>query len=142
MDIAGHFTRLSGEECRLLVRSHSIGRVAWVAAHGGLQVLPVTYAVTGERIVFHADPASVLGELAAPVDVVFEVDDIDVATATGWSVLVRGAASASDDRQELRSAAPWAPGSRPLAVAITPTDYSGRAVSAGPVEELNDAEAL
>ena len=141
MDIAGHFTRLSGEECRLLVRGHSIGRVAWMAREG-LQVLPVTYAVAGERIVFHTDPASVLGELAAPVEVVFEVDDIDVTTATGWSVLVRGEARASADRQGFRSAVPWAPGSRPLAVAITPTDYSGRAVSAGPAEELNDAEAL
>lgn len=126
----GHFTRLSGEECRLLVREHTIGRVAWVSP-AGLEVLPVTYAVDGERIVFRTAPGSVLGALAAdPVEVAFEVDDIDVATATGWSVLVRGEATAGPDAPAPGLPHPWAPGSRTLVVAITPSAYSGRAVSA------------
>lgn len=130
MDNAGHFTRLSGEECRLLVRGHSVGRVAWVAA-SGLQVLPVTYAVAGEQIVFRTGPDSVLGELTGPLQVAFEVDDIDVATATGWSVLVRGeAATYAGDPPAGGLPEPWAPGMRPLVVAITPSAYSGRAVSA------------
>ena len=130
MDIAGHFTRLSGDECRLLVHGHSIGRVAWVSATG-LQVLPVTYTVVGESILFRTFPESVLGELAGSQQVVFEVDDIDVATATGWSVLVRGESAAySGEPLDSRLLEPWAPGARPLIVAITPSAYSGRAVSA------------
>ncbi|MCA0294392.1 MAG: pyridoxamine 5'-phosphate oxidase family protein [Actinobacteria bacterium] len=125
----GHFTRLSGEECRQLVRGSSVGRVCWLSGEG-LQVLPVTYAVSGELIVFRVDPASVLGELAGHVRVAFEVDDIDVPTGTGWSVLVRGEAAACTPEQTLRLPLPWAPGNRTLTVAITPLAYSGRAVSA------------
>jgi nitroimidazol reductase NimA-like FMN-containing flavoprotein (pyridoxamine 5'-phosphate oxidase superfamily) len=125
----GHFTRLSGDECRHLVRGHSVGRVCWLSAEG-LQVLPVTYAVAGEIIIFRADPQSVLSELAGRVRVAFEVDDIDVATATGWSVLVRGDAAARTRDDEFPLPVPWAPGSRTLTVAITPLAYSGRAVSA------------
>ena len=130
MDTVGHFTRTSGEECRLLVRGHTIGRVGWMSRRG-LQVLPVTYSSDGDRIFFRTDPDSILGELAAPVQVAFEVDDIDVATATGWSVLVQGEASAYDgDLDGLRLPEPWAPGNRTLVVGITGTTYSSRAVSA------------
>lgn len=111
------------------MRSHSVGRVAWVSP-AGLQVLPVTYSCNDDLICFRVDPASVMGELAHPVAVAFEVDDIDVATATGWSVLVHGTASAHDGSTELHLPAPWAPGNRSLIVVITPSTYSCRAVSA------------
>ncbi len=127
MDSTGHFTRLEGEECRQLVRDHSVGRVAWPSA-SGLQVLPVAYVTDGERILFRTDPASVLGELRRPMPVAFEVDDIDVATATGWSVLIHGLAEAYP--QEPPALLSWAPGDRTLVIAITPSTYSGRAVSA------------
>jgi nitroimidazol reductase NimA-like FMN-containing flavoprotein (pyridoxamine 5'-phosphate oxidase superfamily) len=125
---SGHLTRLSGDECRHLVRGHSVGRVCWLSGEG-LQVLPVTYTVSGDRIWFRVDPGSVLGELAGPAEVVFEVDDIDLPTATGWSVLVRGEAAAHD-ADDVALPVPWAPGRRTLTVAITPVAYSGRAVSA------------
>lgn len=130
MDTAGHFTRSSGDECRLLLRGHTVGRVGWVS-RTGLQVLPVTYVSDGDRVFFRTDPGSVLGELAGPVQVAFEVDDIDVATATGWSVLVQGEAVAYDgDPGSVRLPEPWAPGDRSLVVVITGTTYSCRAVSA------------
>lgn len=126
----GHFTRLSGDECSHLVRGHSVGRVCWASANG-LQVLPVTYSSAEGRIFFSTDPSSVMGELTGPVKVAFEVDDIDVTTATGWSVLVQGEAMAFDNSGgEFRFPEPWAPGERTLTVVITPSDCSGRAVSA------------
>jgi nitroimidazol reductase NimA-like FMN-containing flavoprotein (pyridoxamine 5'-phosphate oxidase superfamily) len=124
----GHFTRLSGDECRHLVRGHSVGRVCWLSDEG-LQALPVSYVASDDLIYFRVDRGSVLGELSGPVQVAFEVDDIDVPTATGWSVLVRGEAAASDaDGVELLP--PWAPGHLSLTVAVTPQAYSGRVVSA------------
>ena len=126
---SGHFTRLSGDECRHLVRSHSVGRVCWLSGEG-LQALPVTYIVSGEQIYFRVDPSSALGELARGVRVVFEVDDIDVPTATGWSVLVRGEAAEVRDARGPVVPAPWAPGPRTLTVVLTPIAYTGRAVSA------------
>ncbi|HOC12532.1 MAG TPA: pyridoxamine 5'-phosphate oxidase family protein [Propionicimonas sp.] len=129
MDTAGHFTRPSGEECRQLVRSHCVGRVAWLAA-SGLQVLPVTYGCHDDRIFFRVNPASVMGELADDVEVAFEVDDIDVDTATGWSVLVHGVAADHDGSAQPVLPAPWAPDHSGLTIVITPSTYSGRAVSA------------
>lgn len=126
----GHFTRLSGDECGHLLRGHSVGRVSWVSSRG-IQVLPVSYLSSGGRIYFRINRDSVMGELSGPVDVAFEVDDIDVTTATGWSVLVQGQALAHEDPAgELRLPEPWAPGDRTLTVAITPSTCSGRAVSA------------
>jgi hypothetical protein len=129
MDTAGHFARPSGDECRQLVRSHCVGRVAWLAG-SGLQVLPVTYAANDDRIYFRVNRESVMGELADGVEVAFEVDDIDVTTATGWSVLVHGIAAAHDGSDQLVLPPPWAPGERSLTIVITPSTYSGRAVSA------------
>jgi nitroimidazol reductase NimA-like FMN-containing flavoprotein (pyridoxamine 5'-phosphate oxidase superfamily) len=126
----GHFTRLSGDECGHLLRGHSVGRVSWVSANG-LEVLPVSYLANGGRIFFRTSPDSVMGELAGPIEVAFEVDDIDVSTATGWSVLVKGEARAYDDTTgDLQVPEAWAPGTRALTVVITPSVWSGRAVSA------------
>jgi len=126
----GHFTRLSGDECGHLLRGHSVGRVSW-ASSKGLQVLPVSYVSSGGRIYFRTNPDSVMGELAGPIEVAFEVDDIDVSTATGWSVLVQGEAQVHDDAtSDLRIPDAWAPGERTLTVVITPSACTGRAVSA------------
>jgi len=131
MDYDGHFTRLSGDECRQLVRSRAVGRVAW-ASGSGVQVLPVSYTVTGERIAFATSPDSVMRAFLEPIDVAFEVDDVEEATATGWSVVVRGRASghldaAPDGIQQPRA---WVPGDHRLTVVIEPASYTGRAVSA------------
>lgn len=132
MDYDGHFTRLSGDECRQLLRARSVGRIGW-ASLAGYQILPVTYAITGERIAFRTHPDTVLGELfQQPQDVSFEIDDVDEDTSSGWSVLVRGVARGylDDVPGDLTLPQPWAPGDHPLTVVIVPTDYAGRAVSA------------
>lgn len=131
MNYDGHFTRLSSDECRQLVRARGVGRVGW-SSGVGLQILPVTYRVSGDLIAFRTRPDTIMGEFAAPVDVIFEIDDIDEDTATGWSVQVRGRAVGYLDEPPTGVALPepWAPGDHPLVVVIEPTQYSGRAVSA------------
>jgi hypothetical protein len=131
MDYDGHFTRLSGDECRQLLRARGVGRVGWRSAQGQ-QILPVTYTMTGELIAFRTRPDSIMGELVASVEVSFEIDDVDEDTATGWSVLVQGQARGYLDEPPdgLNLPEPWAPGDHPLTVVIEPTNYSGRAVSA------------
>ncbi len=94
-------------------------------------MLPVSYVSSAGLIYFRTNPDSVMGELSGPVAVAFEVDDIDVSTATGWSVLVQGVAQAHDDSaSDLRIPDAWAPGERILTIVITPSACSGRAVSA------------
>jgi Predicted flavin-nucleotide-binding protein len=130
MDYQGHLTSLAEEECRQLLAEHCVGRVCWQDGDE-LQVLPVTYAMHGEQIIFTASPGGVLGHLGGPVPVAFEVDDIDEATATGWSVVARGSATGSTSGASDGVVLPraWAPGVHEFAVVITPTGYSGRAVS-------------
>lgn len=131
MNYDGHFTRLSSDECRQLVRACSVGRVGW-NSRGGVQILPVTYRVTGDLIAFRARPDSIMGELRAPLEVSFQIDDIDEDTATGWSVQVRGRAVGYLDQPPtgVDLPQPWAPGPHPMVVIIEPMEYSGRAVSA------------
>lgn len=105
-----------------------VGRVSWVSEDGRLQVLPVNYGLVDDRIVFRVAQGTVLEELATPRAVAFQVDDLDGQTATGWSVLVQG--TTGPWAGEVPVLSPWAPGRREVAVAIEPTSWSGRSVSA------------
>jgi hypothetical protein len=78
--------------------------------------------------------------------VVFEVDETDEQTRSGWSVVVHGLAqevTAADTRTLERVRAlplePWAEGRKPYYVRITPRFVSGRRVggagSARPIPE-------
>ena len=129
MDAKAHNTALSPHECRQLLAGQDLGRVAWSTPEGVL-VLPVSYTLVGERIVFRTAPGTVLAELITPQSVGFEIDDLDAGTQTGWSVLVRGT-SGPGAPGEGDGARPWAPGERPVTVAIEPSAYSGRAIAAG-----------
>lgn len=124
----GYFETIDADECRRLIGDADVGRVAWVSPTGGLQVLPVNYALLGDVIVFRVAHGSVLEELSHPVAVAFQVDDLDASTATGWAVLVQGESRAWDG--EVPVAQPWAPGRREVAVAIEARSWSGRSVSA------------
>lgn len=131
MDYDGHFTRLSGDECRQLVRARAVGRVAWKSPDG-VQVLPVSYSVSADRIAFRTRPDSVMRDFLEPLDVAFEVDDVEEDTATGWSVVVRGRATGYVDAVPggIQPPRPWSPGENRLTVVIEPSSYTGRAVSA------------
>lgn len=127
---AGHLLDIDPDECRRLLSDTVIGRVAWLSTTG-LVSLPVTFGVHHDgRLGFRVAPGTLLAELREPTAVAFEADDIDTATAVGWSVLVRGTASAWVGDYPEALGRPWAPGDRTLAVQIAPQHYSGRSVSA------------
>ncbi|WP_300078176.1 pyridoxamine 5'-phosphate oxidase family protein [Propioniciclava sp.] len=128
MTPVGHLLPITADDCSLLLAERTIGRVAWASSQG-MVVLPVTYVPTDGLIVFRVAEDTLPAELADGHEVAFEVDDIDEETGTGWSVLVRGRARAHEGRPtELPQ--PWAPGERPVLVAIEPTAVTGRSVSA------------
>ena len=129
MDTKAHNTPLSPQECRQLLAGHSLGRVAWASADG-VVVLPVSYVLSGERIVFRTALGSLFASLVEPQPVAFEIDDLDPETQTGWSVLVQGISGAGEPG-EGDDAEPWAPGDRPVIVTIVPSAYSGRVIAAG-----------
>lgn len=129
MDAKAHNTPLSPDECRRLLSGQDLGRVAWATADG-IVVLPVSYALLGEQIVFRTATGTQLADLVTEQPVAFEIDDLDPETRTGWSVLVQGS-SGPGDAEATPHTEPWAPGNRPVTVTIEPMAYTGRVIAAG-----------
>ena len=125
------FRALGERECVELLRTHTVGRVAWQAADGPL-VLPVTYAWHESAAVFRTSPYGVLSELVRPTDVALQIDELDERHRGGWSVLVQGRAEAVAEPSEVvglwtvDGLVPWAPGVRNLFLRVTPRRISGR----------------
>ncbi|WTG93969.1 pyridoxamine 5'-phosphate oxidase family protein [Kitasatospora sp. NBC_01560] len=123
---------LARSECWERLSTDGVGRVALGTATGPV-VLPVNYWVLDGTLIFRT---AADGPLAAAVGrrVAFEVDRIDEALRTGWSVLATGDAHRIDDRPALAhlkqrdKPSPWAGGERELWVRITPTELSGRVI--------------
>ena len=127
----GRLVVLSDVECRDLLRSRPVGRVAW-SGDQGVSVVPVNFVVEGDAILVRTTPYSLMARDCAGREVAFEVDDLDDDQRTGWSVLVRGRC----ERDERRAAGPqpWATGSRTLALRVAVRSVTGRRiVSSGAV---------
>ncbi|MEV0241504.1 pyridoxamine 5'-phosphate oxidase family protein [Streptomyces sp. NPDC050674] len=127
------FTELTETECRSLLSTHGVGRLA-VPADSGPVVVPVNYSVVDGEILFRTAPGTAPAQ-AAGQRVAFEVDRIDEAFSEGWSVLVRGPARAVTDEEEaarlaaLAYSTPWAGGRRELLLRIEPVAVTGRRIT-------------
>ncbi|MGW0771120.1 pyridoxamine 5'-phosphate oxidase family protein [Streptomyces sp. NPDC002676] len=125
---------LDPEECRSLLSTHGVGRIAVTTSDGRPAVVPVNYEVVDDAIVFRTAPDSVAAA-AAETDVAFEVDHVDEALSQGWSVLAVGPASVVTDPEAVRRLAqrahttPWAGGEREMWVSIRPTSLTGRRIT-------------
>jgi nitroimidazol reductase NimA-like FMN-containing flavoprotein (pyridoxamine 5'-phosphate oxidase superfamily) len=125
---------LSEEECMQLLRSQSVGRIA-LTDHGQPLIFPVNYAADERAVVFRTAPGMKLQE-SRMARVAFEVDEVDAATGTAWSVVVNGIAYEITDTldglsERLRTLVvePMAPGERPKWVAVMRQGISGRRFS-------------
>jgi len=83
--------------------------------------------------VFRTDPGSKLDTTADSAPVALEVDAVDEATRTGWSVIVRGQVAKvvePADLERLRALPlyPWAPGAKARYVRIRPASITGRRI--------------
>lgn len=130
---------LSEAECLELLRSRRVGRIA-LTDRGQPLIFPVNYATDDRAIVFRTAPGMKLTE--APMSqVAFEIDEVDTAAGTAWSVVVQGVAyeitSALDHLSErLRELVvePMAPGERHNWVAVVRREISGRRFRLRPIE--------
>lgn len=122
---------LSRAECLKLLASRPIGRVG-LSRDALPAVQPVTYALSGEDVMFATGIGSEHLAPAGDTVIAFEVDDIDSVTRCGWSVLILGVAHRLTPH-EVRSAPaaaldlrPWV-GSRAVHLMRLRTDHlSGR----------------
>jgi nitroimidazol reductase NimA-like FMN-containing flavoprotein (pyridoxamine 5'-phosphate oxidase superfamily) len=127
------FQRLTTGTCREHLGRASIGRVGW-SNDRGPQILPVTYLLHDNNIVFRTDPHGPLASLQGGEPIVFEVDDFDATTRCGWSVVVRGRAYSTQRSPRATQLwgesdpVPWAGGQRPLFISITLEELSGRSI--------------
>ena len=125
----GKLEPLSEEECRALLAAQNHGRLAYNDDQGPA-ITPVSYAVSDGAILVATSATTQLARHASDAVVAFEVEDIDPAQRSGWSVLVRGRTEVVDYTQLPSShgsrPAPWAAGERTLYLRITPTGLSGR----------------
>lgn len=125
---------ISRQECVQLLASRSVGRLA-VIRKGRPLVFPVNYAIDGDVVVFRTDPGAKLS--GAPLRrVAFEIDGVDEAAGTGWSVLVQGycyeITNGIDQHSEFRRAlplTPFAPGDKSHWVEIMPETVTGRRIN-------------
>jgi len=124
---------LSPDECRALLSTHGVGRVA-VSTPDGPAVVPVNYQVIDDVIAFRTAPDT-LPAAAVGKDVAFEVDHVDDAMSQGWSVLAVGPArvvTGADEVRRLTDRAhtkPWPGGERAMWVSIQPQRLTGRRIT-------------
>jgi nitroimidazol reductase NimA-like FMN-containing flavoprotein (pyridoxamine 5'-phosphate oxidase superfamily) len=124
------------DDCLRLLAEHQFGtgRVGLVdGTHPA--ILPVTYALHGEHVVFRTAAGSKLEAALSGASVAFEIDHSDELTHRGWSVLVKGWAEVITSSLELARLQtiplrPWADGARPAWVQIRPEVVTGRRVNA------------
>jgi nitroimidazol reductase NimA-like FMN-containing flavoprotein (pyridoxamine 5'-phosphate oxidase superfamily) len=88
---------LTRDECLALLGASQVGRVA-VSRYALPAILPVNFAMLGDDIVFATGTGSKSLAIDDETVIAFEVDAIDPADRTGWSVLAVGKARPFDER--------------------------------------------
>jgi len=123
---------LSDAESFELLSTMPIGRVAY--SDKALPVIvPVTFAFDGTDIVVRTQRRSRLATQASQNIVAFEVDDIDLTTRTGWSVVIVGRFQLVEDPEEIRrldslELHSWAPAAHDKYLKLRPEMISGRRI--------------
>jgi uncharacterized protein len=134
----GHPTDHAGLEilpfnmCLRLLASVSVGRVGFFA-DGEVVILPVSYVVDGQDLVFRTARGSKLSAAEGRDLVTFEADEYDEQTRSGWSVVVTGRAEVIYEDAEIQRLSrlglhPWVTAmERPFWIRIRANAVSGRA---------------
>lgn len=136
--MTGDTVELTLADCLERLGTRVIGRVAF-SDQALPAVLPVTYAMDGQRVVFRTSLDGPLGERLDGAVVAFEVDEVDEMSRSGWSVVLVGVARLAREPSELLRVdrlwpRPWAAGDRRALIAITPGRVTGRLVGPEPAQ--------
>lgn len=123
---------LTPAQCWQLLASTPVGRIG-VLRNSAPEIYPVNHVVDHASVVFRTDPGSKLHGLIRSPAVCYEVDAVDPATSTGWSVLVKGRATEVRDQHELDRLSDlhlrfWVPGTKQHWVRIIADEVTGRRI--------------
>lgn len=125
---------LSEQECRELLTTTTVGRLAF-AGDDGPELVPVNFAVIDDSIYFRTLPDGFLSRLrTGSHPVAFGVDHHDDMFQRGWNVTVKGSIRQVEDRATINKVLshdrlrPWAGGVRPMVMRIDIGSIDGRRV--------------
>lgn len=126
---------LSRAEATALLETQEVGRLVYTR-RALPAVTPVNYAVRDDAIWIFTGSSSTLGQAVRGAVVAFQVDQLDRATRSGWSVTVTAQAHIAVDEVTLTRAhrdgpVPWAPGVKEHLIVIPLTVVTGRRIGAG-----------
>jgi hypothetical protein len=130
---------LDEEECRRLLESAVIGRLAYT--EGALPAIqPVHFAMHNRRVLIPTRVGSKVAAASRGAVVAFEVDEFDPRTRIGWNVTVVGNAHVLDDPVEVAALGAlgiraWAPADRPCFITVDLAIVRGRRLVAGPGDD-------
>ncbi|MBV9945035.1 MAG: pyridoxamine 5'-phosphate oxidase family protein [Solirubrobacterales bacterium] len=127
---------LSREECLNLLAAHHFGRLAVTMSNGAPVIRPVNYVFdrASQSVVFRTARGSKMHALLHAAKAAFEIDGIDEASRTGWSVIIEGVTATvmgSRDVSRLNRLGleSWAPRSKPHWAQIRAWTVSGRRIA-------------
>lgn len=131
----GELVELTREECLALLSAHTFGRLA-VSGSGDTPIIrPVNYIFDerSQAVVFRTATGSKLHFLVRAANAAFEIDEVDRAARTGWSVIIAGVAEEVTNRTDVRrleglGMVTWPPGERSHWVRIRAATVSGRRI--------------
>ena len=123
---------LSSDRCWELLSQKTVGRLA-VSITNHPDIFPVNYRVDDGKIVIRTAEGQKLAAAVLGTSVAFEVDALDDATRTGWSIVVKGTAEEPKRLEDYLSAEdlgiePWAQGEKGRYIQIVPSQVTGREI--------------
>jgi nitroimidazol reductase NimA-like FMN-containing flavoprotein (pyridoxamine 5'-phosphate oxidase superfamily) len=133
----GQLAELERDECVQLLALTGFGRLAVSPPDWRTPpvIRPVTYVFdrSSQSIVFRSARGSKFTALLLSGQAAFEIDGIEPAAETGWSVIVQGPIeeiknTAEIHRLERLELHPWAPGEKPHWIRIRADVVSGRRI--------------
>jgi uncharacterized protein len=124
---------LDGAECRRLLSTASIGRIAFT--DGAMPAIqPASFAVRGDDVLIPTGLGSKMAAGSRGAVLAFEVDDYDLIVRTGWNVTVIGPSRLISDRDQVTAldalgVMPWAPTTTHCYIALHMALVRGRRIS-------------
>jgi hypothetical protein len=126
---------LDSKTCFELVADESVGRLAW-STPGRVHVFPMTYAVEHGSVLLCTSSGSVMQAVTAGTRLGFQVDNLEPALRTGWTVLIEGPGEAVTKEADIARAralvAPWPGLNDPEVIRIRPEHVTGRRIRERP----------
>jgi uncharacterized protein len=124
---------LDGVECRQLLGTASIGRIAFT--EGAMPAIqPASFAVRGNDVVIPTGLGSKMAAGSRGAVLAFEVDQYDLVERTGWNVTVIGPSRLISDPDSVTALdglgiSPWAPATTHCYIALHMAVVRGRRIS-------------